>query len=162
LVVDANRHPKVSGEQSQSAGVDALHACRARTCRADRKRWIVLNLRALNCYISVLTRHFHLLYSRPSKRLLAVRSRTRRPWRGGVMTRVLSLCSKAALLIVLAATHARAQGGATAQITGTVKDPSGGVLPGADVTVTQTDTSFKRSAVTNADGAFNFPNLPVG
>ena len=36
------------------------------------------------------------------------------------------------------------------------------MLPGVDVTVTQTDTGLKRSAVTNADGSFLLPNLPVG
>ena len=51
---------------------------------------------------------------------------------------------------------AMAQAG-TAQITGTVKDSSGGVLPGADVTVTQTETGFKRDAITDADGVVLAP-----
>ena len=34
--------------------------------------------------------------------------------------------------------------------------------PGADVTITQTDTGFKRSVVTDTDGAFAFPNIPIG
>src|ERR1043165_8738395 len=37
----------------------------------------------------------------------------------------------------------------TAQISGTVTDPSGAVLPGVEVTVTQTDTGVVRSALTN-------------
>lgn len=41
---------------------------------------------------------------------------------------------------------------ATTQITGTVHDPSGGSIPGASVRVTQTDTGFTSSMVTNADG----------
>ena len=71
------------------------------------------------------------------------------------MKRVLidSLCG--GLLLALTATAALAQ--ATAQITGTVKDSSGGVLPGATVTATQTDTGFKREVVTDADGLFSFP-----
>ncbi len=32
-----------------------------------------------------------------------------------------------------------------------MKDSSGGVLPGADVTVTQTETGFKRNVVTDAE-----------
>jgi hypothetical protein len=52
--------------------------------------------------------------------------------------------------------------GATAQINGTVKDESGGALPGVDVTVTQTDTGFTRSVVTNETGNFVAPNLPIG
>ena len=55
-----------------------------------------------------------------------------------------------------------AQAGSTAQISGTVTDSSGGVLPGVDVTVTQTDTGLMRSAVTDATGGYTLPNLPVG
>ena len=48
------------------------------------------------------------------------------------------------------------------QISGTVKDQSGSVLPGADVKVTQTDTGFVRTALTDETGAYILPNLPVG
>ena len=51
---------------------------------------------------------------------------------------------------------------ATAQITGTVKDSSGGVLPGANVTATQTDTGFKRDVVSDTDGLFLLPALQIG
>ena len=50
----------------------------------------------------------------------------------------------------------------TAQINGTVKDQSGAVMPGVDVTVTQTATGLVRSTVTNESGAYTFPNLPIG
>jgi Carboxypeptidase regulatory-like domain/TonB dependent receptor len=59
-----------------------------------------------------------------------------------------------------AATWAQAVGGA--QITGFVRDSSGGALPGVDVMVTQTDTGVSRSTVTSNDGGFAFPNLAVG
>jgi hypothetical protein len=52
--------------------------------------------------------------------------------------------------------------GATAQISGTVKDTSGGVLPGVDVTVTQTATGLTRSAVTDEGGNYTLTNLPIG
>ena len=55
-----------------------------------------------------------------------------------------------------------AQAGATGQISGTVSDESGGVLPGVDVTATQTETGFKRSAVTDAGGLYTLPSLPTG
>ena len=77
------------------------------------------------------------------------------------MKRVLSCVCRAVLLVLLTAPAAWAQG-ATAQISGTVKDASGGVLPGADVTVTQTDTGLKRNVVTDANGSFTIPGLPIG
>ena len=51
---------------------------------------------------------------------------------------------------------------ATAQITGTVKDQSGAVLPGVEISATQTDTGLARNAVTNETGSFVLPNLPTG
>src|SRR5690348_1540640 len=53
-----------------------------------------------------------------------------------------------------------AQGGGNAAITGRVLDPSGAVVVGAQVTVTQQATSLKRSATTNASGDFTIPSLP--
>src|SRR5690242_18128913 len=50
----------------------------------------------------------------------------------------------------------------TAQISGTVKDQSGAVLPGAELTVTQTDTGVKRNTVTNETGSYILPDLPIG
>src|SRR5688500_8013233 len=65
-----------------------------------------------------------------------------------------------ALLIALAApSHAQVAGG---QISGRVTDPTGAVLPGVTVTITQTDTQLVRTAVTNELGVYSVPNLPVG
>ncbi len=64
------------------------------------------------------------------------------------------------LLVVLAPGVAWAQ--ATAQLNGKVTDESGGVLPGVTVTVTQTDTAFTRSVVTDDAGTWLLPNLPTG
>src|SRR5690349_24885047 len=50
----------------------------------------------------------------------------------------------------------------TAQVSGTVKDQSGAVLPGAEVTATQTETGFKRTVVTDETGSYLLTNLPVG
>ena len=76
------------------------------------------------------------------------------------MKRVLSSVLCGGLFLLLTATIVMAQ--ATAQISGAVKDASGGVLPGATVTVTQTETGFKRDVVTDAGGAFAFPGIPIG
>jgi len=66
----------------------------------------------------------------------------------------------AMLLSALVCTAAWAQ--STAQVNGTVKDPSGAIMPGVDVSATQTATGAKRSAVTNENGAYVLPNLPLG
>ena len=50
----------------------------------------------------------------------------------------------------------------TAQINGTVKDQSGAVLPGVEITVTQTATGAKRTAVTNETGNYVLASLPLG
>ncbi|PYQ87995.1 MAG: hypothetical protein DMG03_04490 [Acidobacteria bacterium] len=78
------------------------------------------------------------------------------------MKRVLRGVLGGCLAIVLSSVMLHAQAGSTAQITGVVKDTSGGVLPGADVTATQTDTGLKRTTVTDAKGSYTLPNLPVG
>ena len=52
--------------------------------------------------------------------------------------------------------------GTTAQINGTVKDQSGAVLPGVEITATQTGTGAKRSTVTNETGSYVLASLPLG
>src|SRR5256885_11843112 len=66
------------------------------------------------------------------------------------------------LAILLSCAMRSAQAGSTAQISGLVRDTSGGVLPGVDVTATQTATGLKRSTVTQANGSYTLPNLPIG
>lgn len=50
----------------------------------------------------------------------------------------------------------------TGSISGTVTDPSGKVVIGASVTATSKDTNLHFSTVTNADGFYSFPALPIG
>ena len=76
------------------------------------------------------------------------------------MTRVFARISAAVLVLLLASSTSWAQ--ATAQISGSVKDTSGAVLPGVDVTATQTDTGVARSTVTDGTGSFVLPNLATG
>src|SRR5438067_578949 len=66
----------------------------------------------------------------------------------------------AALFLSFGATMIWAQ--ATAQISGSVKDQSGAVLPGVEVSATQTATGAKRSAVTDETGSYILQNLPIG
>src|SRR5439155_7644598 len=51
---------------------------------------------------------------------------------------------------------------ATAQISGTVKDQTGAVLRGVDVTATRIDTGVQRTTVTNETGSYVLANLPLG
>jgi hypothetical protein len=47
-------------------------------------------------------------------------------------------------------------------ILGNVKDSQGAVVPGATVTATNTGTQFSRSTVTDSEGQYTLPLLPVG
>ena len=59
----------------------------------------------------------------------------------------------------LSAAPATAQ---TAQIAGTVTDPSKAVVPGATLTIVNADTNDTRVAVSNERGQYNVPFLPSG
>ena len=50
----------------------------------------------------------------------------------------------------------------TATILGVVKDSTGAIVPGATVTVRNSETGQSRNAVTGADGSYRAPALPVG
>ena len=65
-------------------------------------------------------------------------------------------------LVVAAWSSPAAWSQARAQISGAVKDQSGAVLPGVEVTVTQTETGVSRNVITNEAGAFELPNLALG
>src|SRR5262245_47097986 len=63
----------------------------------------------------------------------------------------------AALLV--AASTASAQ---NAQVVGTVKDQSGGVMPGVTVTTRNTATGLARTEVTDTNGSYRLVALPPG
>jgi len=67
-----------------------------------------------------------------------------------------------AAMFVCVAMSADVWAQATAQISGTVKDQSGAVLPGVEITATQTETGATRMAVTNETGSYILSNLPIG
>lgn len=76
------------------------------------------------------------------------------------MTGIFRVFLAGALILIFSSAGAFAQ--ATAQLSGRVTDESGGVLPGVSVTVTQTDTGFTRTTVTDDSGTYVLPNLPIG
>ena len=65
-----------------------------------------------------------------------------------------------ALVIVSIAGSAFAQTGA-GSIAGTVKDASGGAVPGATVTVASPDKGVNQTGQTNLQGGFVFPLVPT-
>src|SRR5580765_5058913 len=62
---------------------------------------------------------------------------------------------------LLATTHAAFAQRTSGGISGTITDSTGGVLPGVNVTATCTETNQARNAVSDAQGGFVFPELPV-
>jgi len=75
--------------------------------------------------------------------------------------RHISKCLFILLLVTLVMnTSVWAQG--TATIAGSVKDATGAVLPGVDITATQTATGAVRMAITDETGSYNMQSLPIG
>jgi hypothetical protein len=69
-----------------------------------------------------------------------------------------------ALIVVLtvAALPVFGQAVNSASIHGLVTDPSGAVVSGAAIKVTQVSTGLVRTTTTGTDGSYSVPNLPVG
>src|SRR5216683_1730287 len=74
----------------------------------------------------------------------------------------LFLALSCALLLALGVPSALQAQVITASVRGTVMDPSGSVIAGAEVTISNVDTGFSRSAKSGSDGEYNFPDLPLG
>jgi len=50
----------------------------------------------------------------------------------------------------------------TGSLTGAIRDPQGGVLPGATVVATHTPTGATYEGITEGDGTFTLVNLRIG
>ncbi len=72
---------------------------------------------------------------------------------------VNALCLSLFCLTLCAVTSRAAVGGA---VSGTVTDPSKAAVPGATVKATNADTRIEHRAVTNDQGFYSLPDLPVG
>jgi Carboxypeptidase regulatory-like domain len=66
------------------------------------------------------------------------------------------------VLVLVFVMTASLQAQSTALLTGTVVDPSGAVVPGAQVVCQNTGTGLKSMVTTNEQGVFRFPDLPIG
>jgi hypothetical protein len=75
---------------------------------------------------------------------------------------VTSLIVLLALFLVLLPVTAFAQGETTSAIVGEVSDASGAAVPGATVTMHNTETGLHRIATTDDSGRFNFTQLKPG
>ena len=78
-----------------------------------------------------------------------------------VCGRVLICLSMALLVASISATRLWAQA-QTATVTGTATDASGAALAGAKINVTNTETNVTQSTVSDAQGRYTVPDLPVG
>src|SRR5262249_2487969 len=73
----------------------------------------------------------------------------------------LSALTVLLLGVTLASVSATAQL-TTGTITGSVTDESKALIPGVDVTVRNTETGLTRTTLSNEQGRYEAPNLPVG
>jgi hypothetical protein len=90
-------------------------------------------------------------------------------WFSKIRSAVHGDCLKFASAITLAlacsfvvAPHASAQAVAVAEVDGHVTDTSGQSIVGAQVKMTEVDKDQVHNAVTNGEGNYSLPNLPVG
>src|SRR5688572_32144401 len=79
---------------------------------------------------------------------------------GGIMKNVTARLFAVLALCLLACVTVWAQ--ATAEISGTVRDQTGAVLPGVEIKATQTETGAERTAISNETGSWVLPNLAIG
>src|SRR5258708_4288610 len=78
-----------------------------------------------------------------------------------VIRRFATIVALVACATAVAARTAQAQG-LTGQLSGTVMDAAGGVMPGVTVVAKNEGTNQTRETVTGAGGAFLFPDLLAG
>jgi hypothetical protein len=76
--------------------------------------------------------------------------------------RSITICLLVWIMLFAIPMRTVAQGETTSAIIGEVYDASNAVVPGAKVIITNRDTGLRRSAMTDAEGRFNFPQLQPG
>lgn len=68
----------------------------------------------------------------------------------------------AACVLLVAGSWVAAQATVSGTISGTVTDPTGAVIPGVEVTISNQDTGVSRVVLTDDQGFYTAPNVPVG
>ncbi|MDE3137078.1 MAG: TonB-dependent receptor [Acidobacteriota bacterium] len=74
----------------------------------------------------------------------------------------LLVCALGLFVTLAMVPRARGQSSTQGAIQGTITDPSGAVIPDAQVTVTNNATGFHMATTSDANGFYTFPLLPVG
>ncbi|HKS73246.1 MAG TPA: carboxypeptidase-like regulatory domain-containing protein, partial [Terriglobales bacterium] len=110
-----------------------------------------------------------MIHKKPSSRTLANVTQTRdcqnkrtARWFPRLSHRRWELIPLLTLALVCFAFPSALRAQVTATLSGTVEDPSGGVIPGAQVTLTNEATNQSRVVETNATGLYAFPSLVPG
>jgi hypothetical protein len=75
---------------------------------------------------------------------------------------MVALCLLLVSAYIFSPSKARAQGETTSAIVGQVADATQAAIPGASVTIVNTETGLERRARTDNEGRFNFPQLRPG
>jgi hypothetical protein len=73
----------------------------------------------------------------------------------------VSLLAAIAILSIMEPASLSAQA-TSGDLTGTISDPSGAVVPNASVSAVNEATGIKTAATSGSDGGYRFNNLPVG
>ncbi|HEX4949834.1 MAG TPA: TonB-dependent receptor [Blastocatellia bacterium] len=81
---------------------------------------------------------------------------------GGNMFRRFFAHTLAVLATILVLTSSALPQTVTGTLSGTVTDATGAVIPNAQVTAKNLETSFSRTVTTNGEGFYNMPFLPLG
>ena len=66
------------------------------------------------------------------------------------------------MVICLVASTTATWAQTTGNLSGLIRDPSGAVLPGVEITLRRTDGTVKLTQQSGERGGFGFTNLPIG
>src|SRR5205807_5984563 len=80
----------------------------------------------------------------------------------GCSVRQRTFCVLFAAFLVLAVCGVAWSQTVQGVITGTITDPTGAVVPGATVTITNVGTNISQTTTTGSDGSYRFPLVPPG
>ena len=80
----------------------------------------------------------------------------------GKFWQAISTVAALTIAVTLSEPAGYGQAVSSATVTGRVTDAQGAIIPSARIQITGADTGAVFSAVSNADGIYTIPNLPIG